>query len=236
LNWRTNVVMAMPDPPVEAWSFLKTEVRLRGSTGVGLRTLPSGKRVAVKRGGFAGGDPEGHVSNEYDMNRYLNELGVAVPKATITNERGRPTMLTDWEEGAKPVTYEDKQKLRQDFVPQALIANWDALGMDMDNVLMRPDGTPTYVDVGGAGPYRAQGARKLPFVEWGPHAPEIETMQSIPPHTKQVYGEMTPEKLGQSYDRYGGIDAMQSATKVLRDRQTRDIMNQRAEDIARQVA
>ena len=222
-----------PDPPVEAWSFLKEEVRLRGSTGAGLRTLPSGKRVAVKRGGFAGGDPAGHVSNEYDMNRYLNELGLGVPEATITTERGRPTMLTDWEEGARPVTYEDKQKLRQDFVPQALIANWDALGMDMDNVLMRPDGTPTYVDLGGAGPYRAMGAPKK---EWSPNVGELQTMQSVPPHTRQVYGGMTPEELGQSYDRYGGVDAMQAATKVLRDRQTRDVMNQRAEDIARQVA
>ena len=52
----------------KAWSFLKEEVRLRGSTGAALRTLPSGKRVVVKRGGFAGGNPEAHINNEFDMN------------------------------------------------------------------------------------------------------------------------------------------------------------------------
>ena len=52
----------------------------------------------------------------------------------------------------------------------------------------------------------------------------------------EIYHNMSDEELGQSYDRYGGVDAMQAATKVLRDRQTRDVMNQRAEDVARQVA
>ena len=221
----------MPDAPQKAWAFLKEEIRLRGSTGAGLRTLPSGKRVAVKRGGFAGGDPEAHINNEYDMNRYLHELGIPVPAATITEERGRPTMLTDWEEGAKPIDERDYPQLRRDIVPHALISNWDVVGMDYDNVLRRPDGTLSYVDVGGAGPYRAQGAPK-----GAAFGPNVNEFASFGDHMPEIYHNMNDEELGQSYDRYGGIDAMQAATSVLRDRQTRDIMNQRAEDVARQVA
>ena len=221
----------MLQPPNQAWSFLKEEIRLRGSTGAGLRTLPSGKKVAVKRGGFAGGDPEAHINNEYDMNRYLHELGVPVPAATITEERGRPTMLTDWEEGAKPVDEGDIPQLRRDVVPHAAIANWDVLGMDLDNVLRRPDGSLTYVDVGGAGPFRAQGAPK--GNAFGANVGEFQSFQQ---HMPRFYGGLSDKEIGQSYDEYGGVDAMQAATNVLRDRQTSNIMNQRAEDIARRVA
>ena len=82
----------------DAWALLKEEVRLRGSTGAALRILPSGKKVVVKRGGHAGGNPQAHINNEYDMNRYLNELGVGVPNARMVEERSRPTMLTDYED------------------------------------------------------------------------------------------------------------------------------------------
>jgi hypothetical protein len=218
----------------DAWSLLKEEVRLRGSTGAAFRILPSGKKVVVKRGGFAGGDPQAHINNEYDMNRYLNELGVGVPNARMVEERSRPTMLTDYEEGARPVNYGDKRKLRQDFIPQALIANWDVLGMDMDNVLMRPDGNLTYVDVGGAGPYRAQGAPK--GNAWSSRVSELQSMQYKPPHTEEVYGQMTPKEMGQSYDKYGGSDAMEAALSSLRNSQTRNVLQQRIGDIARQVA
>ena len=233
-----------PNPPLEAWTFLKQEVRLRGSTGAALRTLPGGRRVVVKRGGSAGGDRAGHIKNEYDMNRYLNELGVGVPNARMVEEKGKPTMLTDFEEGATApifsegndygMTREVRDRLRQDFVPHALIGNWDVLGMDADNALIRPDGTPTYVDVGGAGPYRAQGAPK--GGAFGPSVSDLDTMQYKPPYTEMVYGNMSPEELGQSYDAHGGLDAMTDATKVIQDPRTQQIMNQRAQDLARRVA
>ena len=224
----------------KSWSFLKEEARLRGSTGALLRTLPSGKKVVVKRGGHAGGDPQGHIRNEYDMNRYLNELGVGVPHAEMVQEKvqgqlfTKPTMITDFEEGARPISYDDAQVLREGFVPQALIGNWDALGMELDNVLIRPDGTPTYVDVGGAGPYRAQGAPKRGL--WNPDVmSDVGSMQYRPPHTRNIYGEMSDKELGQSYDRFGGVDAFQDATKVISDPQTTNILSQRAENLARRL-
>ena len=225
----------MNRPPLEAWTFLKEEVRLRGSTGAALRTLPSGRRVVVKRGGRAGGDPVAHIMNEYDMNRYLNELGIGVPSAEMVVEDGRPTMLTDFEEGARVPTESDRLRLREDFVPQVAISNWDVLGQDLDNVLIRPDGTPSYVDVGGAGPYRAMGAPKGDKFT-GDVSTDIAGMQYMAPYTDMVYGDMTDEEMGRSYDKAGGVDAMQAATQVLRDAQTRNIIRQRAEDLARRVA
>ena len=196
-------------------------------------TLPTGKKVGVKRGAH----PK-HITNEYDMNRYLNELGVGVPEATLQrDDSGSPVMVSDYEGGARLPSLSNRGdigRLRQDFTPQALIANWDVLGGNMDNVLMRPDGTPTYVDVGGAGPYRARGGEKGDARDH--KVSELDTMQNVAPYSQQVYGNMTPQEVGESFDRYGGSDAMEQALSVLRDKDTRGIMGKRIEDITRQVA
>ena len=230
----------------EAWALLKAQnpKYLGGSTGAVQHTMPDGRQVVVKRGAHPA-----HIQNEYDMNRYLNALGVGVPHASMHEDKdGNPLMMTEYEENARKPSFhpfastrgaaanytEDKHRLRRDFVPQALIANWDVLGMDMDNVLIRPDGTPTYVDVGGAGPYRAQGAPKGDA--FGPRVEELESMQSKPPHTERFYGGMGEEEIGRSFYAHGGQDAMEQALSTLRDAQTRNIMQQRIEDVARRVA
>ena len=220
----------------KAWALLKAQnpKYLGGSTGEVQHTMPDGRQVVVKRGAHPA-----HIQNEYDMNRYLNALGVGVPHASMHEDKdGNPLMMTEYEENARRpddfATMGDKPRLRRDFVPQALIANWDVLGMNMDNVLIRPDGTPTYVDVGGAGPYRAQGAPKGDA--FGPRVEELESMQSKPPHTERFYGGMGEEEMGRSFDAYGGQDAMEQALSSLRDAQTRNIMQQRIEDVARRVA
>lgn len=228
----------------EAWLFLKEEVRLRGSTGAMLRTLPNGKRVVVKRGGHEFNNQEAHIKNEYDMNRYLNELGIGVPHATLTEEYGKPTMLTDFEEGSKPIRAnrdfsptEDTPKLRSDVVPHALIANWDVLGMDLDNVLRRPDGSLTYVDVGGSGAFTAKGNQKrTQYPHLNAFGDSVSELESFQQHMPWVYSNLTPEEIGQSYDKYGGVDAMVDATKVISNPQTSNILQARAEDIARRVA
>jgi len=228
-------------PLQKAWEHLKdSDPRyLGGSTGAVLNTLPSGKKVVVKRGAH----PK-HITNEYDFNRYLNELGVGVPNATLeSDDSGQPVMLTDFERGARSPSLSNTQdinRLQRDFVPHAAIANWDVLGMGLDNVLIRPDGTPTYVDVGGSGPYRAQGADK--GHAWASSVGELNTMRGIgmrpndPPFAQDVYGNMGDKELGQSYDAHGGSDAMEQALKVLRDKQTRNTLNERIQDISRRVA
>jgi len=216
----------------EAWDFLKAQnpKYLGGSTGAVLHTLPDGRKVVVKRGAHPA-----HIRNEFDFNRYLNEIGVAVPDASMQEDvDGNPLMMTQYEEGAKAPTVDDKARLREDFVPHALIGNWDVLGMNMDNVLMRPDGTPSYVDVGGSGPFRAQGAPK--GSAFGGQVGELQTMQHLPPHTERFYNNMGNEEMGRSFDAYGGQDAMERALSTLRDAQTRNIMQQRIEDVARRVA
>ena len=64
---------------------------------------------------------------------------------------------------------------------------------------------------------------------------DVGSMLYRPPHTRNIYGEMSDKELGQSYDRFGGVDAFQDATKVISDPQTTNILSQRAENLARRL-
>ena len=210
---------------------------LGGSTGARMHSVPMNTNTLGRRFVSKKGSHPQHILNEYDMNRYLDALGVGVPEAAMYEHQGRPTMLARYEEGASPLDLRDRdavQRVRQDFLPHAAIGNWDALGLDLDNVLIRPDGTPTYVDVGGSGPFRAMGAPKGDA--WSGDVNELATMQYHPPHPRDVFGNMSAKEIGQSFDRYGGEDAFTQALQHLKDASTRNIMHQRLGDIARRVA
>lgn len=194
-----------------------------GSTGARGYDLPMGRFVGKR------GDSPQHIQNEYDMNRFLNELGVPVPQAQMQDG----LMLTQMEEGQRlgfNPSARDVRQLRRDFVPHATIANWDMLGLDRDNVIRRPDGTLSYVDVGGAGPFRAQGAPK--GAAFGSTVGELDTLRD---KNYELAG-MSEADIGRSYDAYGGEDAMTQALDVLRQPDTRRIMQQRIQDVARRVA
>ena len=127
-------------------------------------------------------------------------------------------------------TARDIRQLQRDFVPHATIANWDILGKVRDNVIRRPDGTLSYVDVGGAGPFRAQGDPK--GAAFGSKVGELDTLRE---KNYELAG-MSEADIGRSYDAYGGEDAMTQALDVLRQPDTRRIMQQRVQDVARRVA
>ena len=194
-----------------------------GSTGARGYDLPMGRFVGKR------GDSPAHIQNEYDMNRFLNELGVPVPQAQMQDG----LMLTQMEEGQQMgfnPSAGDIRQLTRDFVPHATIANWDMLGLGRDNVIRRPDGTLSYVDVGGAGAFRAQGAPK--GGAFGSTVGELDTLRDKNPELAGI----SEADLGRSYDTYGGEDAMTQALNVLRNPNTRDIMQQRIQDVARRVA
>lgn len=193
-----------------------------GSTGARGYDLPMGRFVGKR------GDSPQHIQNEFDMNRYLNELGVPVPQAQMQNG----LMLTQMEEGQQMgrATPQDIRQLTRDFVPHAAIANWDMLGLGRDNVIRRPDGTLSYVDVGGAGAFRAQGAPK--GGAFGSTVGELDTLRDKNPELAGI----SEADIGRSFDTYGGEDAMTQALNVLRNPTTRNIMQQRVQDVARRVA
>jgi len=207
----------------EAMEYLRKNIPLGGSTGARLYDTPQGKFVG-KRGAHPA-----HIQNEYDFNRFMNAIGVPVPDARM--EDGM--MLTAYEGDERlgfDVSDKDLSQLSRDFVPHAVAANWDMIGMDADNAVRRPDGTLSYVDLGGAGPFRAMGAPK--GQAFGSKVGEIDTMRQKNPYFLNI-----PDKeLGQSFDFHGGADAMTDALEHIRNNRTRDILQQRIQDVSRRVA
>lgn len=200
---------------------------LGGSTGAQEFTTPHGRFVSKR-----GNHPD-HIRNEYDMNRLLNMLGVGVPNASLHEEdfENSPTMTTEFQEGRHYNPEEDRAHATRDFVPHSLIANWDMLGMHNDNAIVLPDGSISYVDVGGGGKYRAQGAPK--GSAFGSTVSELDTLREKNPYE---LGHITEQDIGRSYDTYGGQEAMSDAImRTVNDPQTHNILQQRAEDIARRV-
>tara|TARA_R110001592_G_scaffold7397_1_gene41496 strand:- start:77 stop:733 length:657 start_codon:yes stop_codon:yes gene_type:complete len=192
-----------------------------GSTGAQQFTTPHGRFVSKR-----GNHPD-HIRNEYDMNRLLNLLGVGVPDARL----GQDQMTTEFQEGRHYNPEEDRAHATRDFVPHSLIANWDMLGMHNDNAIVLPDGSISYVDVGGGGKYRAQGAPK--GSAFGSTVGELDTLREKNPYE---LGHITEQDIGRSYDTYGGQEAMSNAiSRTVNDPQTHDILQQRAEDISRRV-
>ena len=102
--------------------------------------------------------------------------------------------------------------------------------MTGDNVLRQPDGSLSYVDVGGAGAFRAMGAPKGD--RFTTNVGELDSLRERNP----VFQGMSEQDIGRSLDAQGGIEPMEQALQYLRDAQTRNIMQQRVQDLARRVA
>ena len=195
---------------------------LGGSTGARLFDVPQGRFVSKR------GNSPAHIRNEYEMNRLLNLLGVGVPQAHFDDDH----MITEYQQGRHIQPTRDRAHTARDIVPHAMIANWDMLGLDNDNAIVLPDGSISYVDVGGAGAFRAQGAPK--GLAFGSTVGELDTLRLKNPNE---LGHITEQDIGRSYDTYGGEDAMRSAIdQAVQNPYTASILQQRVGDIARRDA
>jgi len=190
---------------------------LGGSTGARGFDLDPGRFV-----GKRGNHPR-HVLNEFDMNRYLSAMGVGVPNAALFHDDAGPMMLTQFQQGRHVNPQTDRQKVADDMLAHALIGNWDVTGMANDNALMLPSGQVSYVDVGGSGPWRAQGAPKGD--QWGQYVNETETLRRRNPW----YADVEDEDIQEQYNRMGGQYGLLTGLNQVNwnDPNTRDMLQRR---------
>lgn len=132
---------------------VKKVKELGGSTGAKLYQNNNGEKFVLKKG-----NSKDHAFNEYVALNLYRMAGAAVPQA-LWDEQNE-TLITRFVENTKPFTYEYIDSLAQGYLLDVLFANWDVVGMSLDNVLVTPDGKAVRVDVGGALFYRAQGTPK----------------------------------------------------------------------------
>lgn len=152
-----------PDIPTGS---LKTIKSLGGSTGAQLVEDPAtGLRYVDKFGASAA-----HVTEEYTADRAYEAMGFPVTRSALQTTAKGPmkratyiegTPLRDWWKTADSAAKDAmREQLQAGMAMDALMANWDVIGLEGDNILIDKAGKAFRIDNGGALRYRAQGAAK----------------------------------------------------------------------------
>lgn len=168
------------------------ESPLAGSTGPKLHKNATGKRWVVKKGAsFA---PLEQIMGETLANDVYAVVGIPVPRHKFDRRGG--VLILEYIEGrllrdVEGREYEKaKSELQAGFVVDALLANWDVIGLDEDNVILPADGGPAVrIDNGGVFTSKASGGHK-PFT---PEVKELYTMRNstVSPSAAKIFGDLT---------------------------------------------
>ncbi len=170
--------------------------RLGGSTGAELVKDPAtGRQYVRKRGANAG-----HLREEVMADELYASLGVKVARARLYETSGGPVKLAEYIQGRtlqdvmnsgnKKLIDEVLGDLRKNYVVDALLGNWDVVGMNADNILVDGLNRAIRIDNGGSLRYRAQGQKKAKFSD---HVTELWSLRDaqVNAQTAQAFRGMT---------------------------------------------
>jgi SPP1 gp7 family putative phage head morphogenesis protein len=187
--------------------------QLGGSTGAQLVEDPlTGKRFVLKRGA----NPD-HLMEEAHADAAYAALGIPVPKSKIYQTPAGPAKLAEFVEGRTLSQITDAKErakaeaaLREHFAADALLGNWDVIGLGADNVLVDKKGKVWRIDNGGSLRFRAQGAPKSAG-QWDDYPTELWTMRDahVNPSAAQVFGKV------KFYDVAKQVDALEQKRAAL---------------------
>ena len=181
------------DPAEKNWNALLVQVSgPKGSNQGGLfKHQETGALHYVK---WSGSDVRARIEalagNLYAL------AGAPAPGIRIIDFNGQTAVMSDWIDDAKAMTIvamKAHPDVRENFVADAWLANWDVIGLAADNIVLGPDGKAYRIDAGGSLLFRAQGAPKAfpPFVE------EHQTLldQGKNPNSAAVFQGLTTAEL-----------------------------------------
>lgn len=194
---------------------------LGGSTGATLAEDASGNRYVVK-----GGNSADHIRGEASANAVYRAAGVPVPRSMLDEtDESSPKQVSEYVK-AKPlasVAGEAREKaiaeICKGFAADALLANWDVVGLEEDNILVPESGPPLRVDNGGSLTFRAQGKPK-PF---GPTVGELETMRTSE-QGEPIFGGLTDQQVA---SQIAELSARRDKILASTPPDYRDVMSQR---------
>ena len=173
---------------------LKYEKVLGGSSSVELQSDKDGNLFVVKKshkGDF------NQLVNEFEVNNIYRSLGFRVSEQRLDEKSN--TLISKFLEGHKElghatISVKDGliNEIKQGFVLDCLLANWDVLGQNEDNILFShlEDKMICRIDNGGSLQYRAKGGIK----EFDNSVSEIRTLREHEPG-KTIYASITDDDI-----------------------------------------
>lgn len=245
---------AVPLPPVSAKVIpipkgfpddpenLKIVKSLGGSTGAELVQDQGGNLWVRKRGN----SPD-HLREEVVTDQLYRAMGVPTPDSRLYDRPSGPVKLSRYIPGGKTLaqfvqTASKAEKaamyaqIQKGFAADSLLANWDVLGQNLDNILIDDEGTAWRIDNGGALRYRAQGQPK--GKDWNEHPAEPWTMraqyltpdlkalqQAIPASVQAQFAQVFGD--GTIYDFARGVDAIDPAVLAFAPDDLRPVLERR---------
>jgi len=149
---------------------------LPGSTAPKLYVDENGKPKFVVKDN--GGNVD-QTNSEYIANKVYNELAQHMPIGASTSRFADGKLVNNFIQDGKTLKQLSPQELvdnkiyssiRKSMLADALLANWDFIGLDRDNIMMDKSGNLIKIDAGGTFNFRAQGDNKnynaLPMEMW----------------------------------------------------------------------
>lgn len=180
-----------PPVPPEQWPVVRS---LGGSTGAELVQDPKTEKLYVRK---FGKDAE-HIRGEFAADQAYRALGANVPEAQLIETERGPMKLSEFIEGRSladlrrtdPKAYKKAVKaLQKDFAADALLGNWDVVGLAQDNILVDAEGQVWRIDNGGSLKWRAQGQLKS---KWDRYPTELWTMRDMKVNAQsaEIFGDL----------------------------------------------
>jgi 2'-5' RNA ligase len=196
-----------PKPKTDDSGQVTTTKPAGGSNGAMMAVDKEGVKWLVKS---YRGDQD-RIATELLANAIYRELGVKVPNAGELDFDGVPALAYPLLDGEPKQWTGEDPTLGEGFMADALLANWDVVGLSQDNVLWDEDGVPFRVDQGGTLQYRAQGQIKpfgpVPSEVWSMNSPggqAFGTMQITPASKKkgarEIKKRLTPARIDSLVD------------------------------------
>ena len=187
------VIFKAKELPIPAGNLEEVKA-LGGSTGAMLVKDPTtGIQYVDKFGNSAA-----HVREEFATDAAYRAVGVPVTRSVLIDTAKGPMKRAQYIEGTpldswwKTASDADKAAMRTQLqasmAMDALMANWDAIGLVGDNILIDSTGTAFRIDNGGSLRYRAQGALK--GADFGPKVSELTRYRDTSKNTwiTRMYG------------------------------------------------
>lgn len=152
-----------------------------------------------------------HAANEHLASELYKAAGVDTPDVKRVTLNGKPAVASRWRTDAlfnKPTSevIAEAELFQDGFATDAWLANWDVVGLNIDNILLTNKGTALRVDTGGSLLFRAQGSPK--GSAFGDLVNELDLLRNKAknPQAAQIFGSITDEGLVKSIDRVMAID------------------------------
>ena len=185
--------------------LVEVQSNIGGSTGAKWVKLKNSSGVEENFIMKAYNGNEEQVLNEALANLLYKEASATVgaaPQTFVGYVDGKKVLFTKRLENHTPLGQltgtareEALKKASEEFVTDAWLANWDSVGLSMDNILVSKGGRVSRVDNGGALFFRAQGAKK--GSKFGYSVQELDTLRdaSLNPTAAKVFGQLTDQNI-----------------------------------------